>query len=183
MIVYELFGADHEDDLHFAQESDLCILKEFLKMKPLKEGWTPVKVEKIRNNNARDYVPNDFPKIASMPVFSKRAISELAAYLERSGEVLPLIFNNRMDEYFAFNVLNVVDALDEENSKISRFASSGRIKNIETYEFFQPKLQGLVLFKIPQVPPRIFVTDSFVQKVETAGLSGFYFREIWRHNE
>jgi hypothetical protein len=128
------------------------------------------------NEGDEDRPASDFPW-TSFPTFSKRAVEALRDLLEPNGEILPLICE--FGDYYAFNTTTVVDALDEEHSELKRFKDGG-IMRILRYEFYPEKLQGLSIFKLSQLPGGDYVTDTFVQRVQEAGLVGFDFSEAQR---
>jgi hypothetical protein len=142
---------------------------------PLKKVWTE------RNDFA--FVPRRLPKgdtpgfSTHIPVFNHKAVRALVDLVEGNGELLPITCGT--EQYFVFNVTNIIDALDEANCELQRF-SSGRIMDVMRYSFFEEKLTGATVFKIPQaVLMDVFVTDPFVERVSKAGLKGFKFRKVW----
>lgn len=142
----------------------------------MKNTWTGAE--------AFSFIPEKLPKgdtpgfSTHIPVLSSRAVAALSDLLEENGELLPIACDK--EDYYLFNVTRVVDALDESNCELDRFPN-GRIMDVVRYSFFPDKLEGVNVFKIPQaVLMDVFVTDLFVQRVKTAGLGGFKFREVWR---
>jgi hypothetical protein len=84
--------------------------------------------------------------------------------LEGRGELLPL--ECKEGDYFILNVTNVVDALDEEKSKIVRFPDGKKIMDIKDFVFMPSKLKNVDILKLPQQPlGQVFVTDKFVELV------------------
>jgi hypothetical protein len=84
------------------------------------------------------------------------------------------------EEYFLFNVTRVIDALDESKSDIVRFQGKSKILDIESHYFCEEKLARTAIFKIPQIVTMdVFVTDLFVERVQTEGLKGFRFPLVW----
>jgi hypothetical protein len=52
--------------------------------------------------------------------------------------------------------------------------------DIDVHVFFPEKLEKASIFKIPQVPTMdVFVTDMFVERVQSAKLKGFLFPLLW----
>lgn len=73
----------------------------------------------------------------------------------------------------------MVDALDEDNCELKRFAS-GRIMDIISFSFFREPLLEMTVFKVPQcILTEVFVTDPFVERVKAAKLKGFEFPLVW----
>ena len=136
----------------------------------------------VRDEEHKDRPPSDFPSlIPFIPVFSQRAVDALRELLESHGELLSAdCLNCTHTGYLIFNVTRVVDALDMERSEFQRFQSSGRIMQIIHHEFNGHRLQGVHIFKVPQLHRSdVYVTDTFVRRVQDAGLSGFTFRPVW----
>src|SRR4030095_1391831 len=147
--------------------------------KPVAHEWPTPQVDIIYQNAKGKWLPSsDFPSftISHIPVFSARAVAILGDVLTKNGELLPL---NCIDgDYFAYNVLNLVSALDQEKSDIVRFPT-GRIMTVRKYALNEDKLAGQMIFKIPEIVLlSVFVTDRFKNKIEDAGLTGFCFIEI-----
>lgn len=142
---------------------------------PMKNSVSDAKIKK----DPRRLPKGDFPSlIPNVPVFSRRAVEALRDLLEGHGEILPVMISG--DEYFLLNVTRVVDALDESNSEVIRFEGSSKVLNIRSHSFYEEKLFGIMIFKIPQVITMdVFVTDAFVERVRSAGLKGFWFPLVW----
>jgi hypothetical protein len=89
--------------------------------------------------------------------------------------LLPLTF---VDEtYFVYNTTRIIDALDEDRSSVVRFRT-GEIMRIADYAF-REKVALLPIFRIPQSRVKVFVTDSFVERVRASALTGFDLRLLW----
>ena len=145
--------------------------------KSIAATWQPkgVKILTSRRNRRRA----DLPSLASSVIaLRRRALDALGDVLADHGEVLPLL-PVRGEEFFLFNATRVIDALDEENSLLTRFPG-GRIMSIDAPTFIEPKIRGVHLFKLPnqRVNP-IFVSDYFAQRVQSAGLTGMGFTPAW----
>lgn len=111
-------------------------------------------------------------------VLSRRALDVLLPHIGTAGQALPLAFDEA--DYSLFNVTNVIDALDVERSDIDYFAAGGRVKYIKRYAFTSAAVGDQWIFKIPQqLSGFAFVTERFVQLVQSAGLTGFGFDLLW----
>lgn len=139
--------------------------------------WKKVEAKLVANDKELKLLPGDFPSLVThVPVFSQRALTKLKDSLKGNGEALPLVCDE--GEYFAFNVTNIVDALDEQRSEIKRFKSSNRIMEVVKYRFHDEKLSANI-FKIPQTAAMdVFVSDKFKKSIESFNLKGFEFRAI-----
>ncbi|WOH53609.1 imm11 family protein [Bradyrhizobium sp. sBnM-33] len=112
-----------------------------------------------------------------MLVLREHAARVLAPLLDRSGELLPLECPEA--DLWLFNVLTVVDALNEEKSELVRF-DDGDILDVERYVFRPELTEGLVVFKVPQLlRGPLFLGDEFVSAVKAAGLRGSEFTQLW----
>lgn len=161
--------------IYYTDEDDIVDFNLRFNGVSLKEHWT--------DQDRFRFVPRNLPKGDSpglsthIPVFGTRTVKALADMLQGNGELLPISCGG--EEYYLFNVTRIVDALDEENCDLERF-DDGRILDIDDYSFFQEKLIGMYIFKIPQlVLSDVFVTDPFVERVSEAKLKGFEFRLVW----
>lgn len=143
---------------------------------PLGASWKELVIHAADESDERAQLP-DFALLGVVPVFSEQAVNALRDILEPNGELLPLRHARR--KYFAYNVTTVLDALDEERSRVSRF-SDGGIMSIEGYVFRSEALNKAAIFKIPQFPGAfVYVTEVFADRVRRAELLGFVFRQIW----
>jgi hypothetical protein len=172
--VYEL-GTDLDRFNVFAPSStrDDGIYNRF-DTRPIAGEWRTVEISAADADDSTARF-GDYTLLGTIPVFSLRALEALAPVLKDNGEVLPLRYPR--GEYFAYNVTRVLDALNEEESLIERFPSSGRVMSISKYVFLQDRVQEAWIFKIPQQPRAfVFVTQRFVDLVDQSGLTGFEFR-------
>jgi hypothetical protein len=143
------------------------------KIEPLSRIWKPLVVL----GRVRSF--NDYPAIGLMiPAFSYRAVQTLRDFLEPNGELLSLI--HPAGEYYAFNCFTIVEILDHEKtiaywSRVeSRMAS-----HVRFFSIYSDRLAGLSIFRMREMPNRIFVTTPFAVRVKQAGLNGFHFKKVW----
>jgi len=147
--------------------------------RPLADTWEPLKVKVYHKDPAgKRLLPGDFPALLpGVAVMSRRAVDTLRDLLEPNGEILPLLCDE--GEYFLYNVTREIDALDLERCELDLY-SSGRISHIKSYAFKPEVVRGEVIFKTPTLRySPIYVTDRFVERVESAGLRGFDFVPLW----
>ena len=167
-------------NLVFASKEDWAIFDRF-DGRSILPSWPQPVVEVLRDKKFnRNLPPGDFPSLflPGVPVFSLRAVSVLRSILQENGETLPLSCGE--GEYFAFNVTTFIDALDESNSEIERFESSGRIMRVLKFAFFPDMLREAAIFKIPQFRrTQVYVTDQFRNIVVNNHLIGFVFVKVW----
>lgn len=150
---------------------------------PLANEWRPLGVQAVEEEVNSGRPASDCPHLfGAVPVFSSRAIATLRPLLQESGEILPL--DSRDGSFFIFNVLNIIDALDEQASSIVRFPDGKKVLEIERFVFRPSKLTGVEVFKLSQQPlGRVFVADKFVELVNKAGLVGFNFKWLWASDQ
>ncbi len=117
-------------------------------------------------------------------ITSPRATDVLRGELELAGELLPLPYKGK--EYTVLNVTECIDCLDQEGSKWLRTSLGEEIYPLE-YSFHKHRFTESSLFKIPEThKSEILVVeglkdpeDEFRYIVESAGLKGLIFQEIW----
>ena len=141
--------------------------------KPLAEKWKPLEV-------VLDGVEGRLPDLAcidaSFPAFSERAWKATESLIGSFVEALPIIHPSG-ESYFAVNVLNVVDALDAEKSKLKKY-TSGKIMEIEKHVFRPEVITSSPIFRIPQLIGRIYYTDSFLAVVRQEKLAGLHVHPL-----
>ncbi|MEK8127557.1 DUF1629 domain-containing protein [Paenibacillus filicis] len=136
--------------------------------------WGRMKIEKI-SKRSKVY---DNCNICSNPAISRRALDNLKHFIEKYAEVLPYELNE--SEYFAINVINVIDCIDYSTSGYVKDEQYNLIKEIYKYSFKLDMVSNVDIFKIPEFKKtRIFVSEKFKQAVEAAKLTGFQFIEVW----
>ncbi len=119
----------------------------------------------------------DYTRVSGIPVFSRRAVTILGDLLEPNGELLPL--ETKKGEYAVFNILTKSTALDMTRSQATIYPNKETANGMGYFWFNEAKLKGLSIFRIREFPGPVFVTDVFKNRVEGAGLNGFYFIKVW----
>lgn len=160
--------------LTLVRESDFNVLAD-LPDSRRENDWIPLAAEWIDDALNEGKPESDFPTLGSTPVFSRRAVDALSDMLIENGELLPLALAN--GNYFVYNTTRVIDALDEERSELVRL-STGRVMRVVKYVFHQT-VGFTPVFRIPQLRTKVFVTDRFMERVTTAGLTGFALKPVW----
>ena len=177
MTIYQLRpDADRFQWLTMADERDFDV-EALFQGGSVGSTWTPKRVIPLVEKEMPTAPLSDYPVLGTIPTFSRRAVDALRATLERKGELLPLVSD--VGEFYAFNVTNVVDALDQEQSKLVRFQSSGRVMSITPYAFRQEVRSDQMIFKLPQtLRGRPLVTQTFADVAKLAGLTGLLFDRL-----
>src|SRR5262245_60868431 len=176
MSVYILESDDKFQDLSVVDDQDWEIVYR-LDGTPQRESWNPLKVEVYSDDGNLELDEGDFVQLAGLvPIFSGRAAKRLREILKASGEFLALASNAK--DYVAFNVTNIIDALNVNHSEIVYFPN-GKVLDIKRFVLNSEPLYQSVMFKIPQMPlSRVFVTDHFVDSVRDSKLKGFVFKPV-----
>ena len=174
MKIFKLnFDVDNFEILEVCEPVDI----EFYRMfdgTSLKSGWKKLKVRRMEPEKQLEL--GDAPGFVT-PIFNEKALKILSPLIDDQVEYLPLDLDGI--EYYAVNVLAVVDAVDYEKSKIVKF-SSGRIMCFEEYSFIRDKIQGINIFKIPdEREGDAFVSETFKNAVEDNQLRGFKLECVW----
>lgn len=143
------------------------------KLEPLTDKWKPIVVE----GRVRSF--NDFPCLDMMiPAFSRRAVDALRDYLEPNGELLPLI--HPAGEYYAYNCRRIVEVMDREKTKAPWRSSVPQMtQSVDYFAFYADRLTGLTIFRLREMPNRVFVATPFVERAREHGLNGFHFTKVW----
>lgn len=118
-------------------------------------------------------------------VVDDAAHEALRDLLEMSGELLPI--GDTSSDQFVVNVTGCFNVLDDANTKWVYGASTGAKIRIERYAFHASRFTEVPLFKIPETCRGDILTvsglkdpeDEFKHRVESAGLTGLLFEEIW----
>lgn len=138
----------------------------------LRSLWKPAAVK------GRVQPWNDYPAVSlNVPAFSIRAVQSLQELLEPHGELLPLVTD--VGEYYAYNVLTVVDVLDEEKSFIHWSSTRSYASRIYRFECRNDMLEGQSIFRLPQQMSNYFVTEVFAERVRKHHLQGFDLAKVW----
>jgi hypothetical protein len=121
----------------------------------------------------------DFPYLTGgCLVLGEKALGQLSEGLIEHGELLPLsCIDGR--SFAIFHPSPCYDCLDQDLTAGKRFADDRRWMIIERYVFRSDALPSAPIFKIIDMPTRLFCSTAFKTVVETSGLKGLRFREIW----
>jgi hypothetical protein len=163
---------DGYEGLSFARDEEVKVFTRNFKGQSMIKDWIPVTMY-TEEQGKRSDIPLNSP-----PIFSQKAVDALKDLIEGRAEILPLIHSEA--QYYAINVINVVDCFDYEKGKVEKDEEYDVIKDIKKYAFKFDKLQDDTIFKIREDHTMyIYITDEFKQRVEESGLAGFRFVEVW----
>jgi hypothetical protein len=174
MKIYDLWpDTDKFDGLSYKSKSDITMSHRFTGIS-LSTSWIPIEVVYF-NQRAR----GDYPGLLAgiPPVLTEKSLRVLLPYIEQDVEVLPL--SCETEKLYAINVLAVIDCLDLEQSKYTKFENSDRVMHIEQYKFYEESLARRYIFRLPDwLSSRVYTLDSFKNIVESNGLRGFRFKQV-----
>ncbi len=124
-------------------------------------------------------IEGDFPSLTNyyrIPVVSERAWEVLKPLIGDVSEPLPIVYPDGKP-YFLLHVMNTIDALDQERSRVRRSKIGDcRIMQIYIYAFKEEMLSSQHIFKLPlESAAELFVDDEFRRTVEENGLKGLLF--------
>jgi hypothetical protein len=123
----------------------------------------------------------DHPQWATgIPVFSGTAVEHLRAMLLPAGELLPVHVGE--EPYYAFHLLDYIDALDPAASVIER-GPTGLVFNIHRYSFRPGAIPPDRIFRIREQRTHLFCGDAVVSRIESVGLKGFVPVQVWTDND
>ena len=98
--------------------------------------------------------------------------------IENRVEILPLL--SSIGEFYAINVIEVLNAIDYNKAEFKTFRDGKRIMRFLKYEFIEDVVREKHIFKIVDEPlRRPFVSDEFRLKVQSYNLKGFKFKLAW----
>lgn len=151
----------------------LPIVDKFNAGTSLVDEWKPVEI--AFDMSMGDI--SDFPGLQeSIPVFSRRAWEILGPLVNNDVEALPLVCPQ--GEYFAINVLSIVDCLDQARSSLTR-RPDGRVQKVLSYAFKLNCLHGKHMIKLSETKNlETLVSGDFIQLVNENLLSGAAFAPV-----
>ncbi|MGG2134689.1 DUF1629 domain-containing protein [Bacillus sp. S2(2024)] len=162
------------------KEDNKYFKKQFNSKGKLSNSWTDIFI-KLEDKGTRSDCPIFLGK-SGVRMISGKAKQILEPLIGDNVEFLPLIHTITNEKYYAIHVLNVLDALDSDNTVFEKL-SSGLIIGCEKYSFIPSIVQNQAIFKIyiNKIihPTAIFVSDEFRNAVLESDLKGFEFVEVW----
>tara|TARA_R110002020_G_scaffold152493_1_gene330329 strand:+ start:269 stop:880 length:612 start_codon:yes stop_codon:yes gene_type:complete len=76
--------------------------------------------------------------------------------------------------------MTISNSLDRSNSICEIWCDPPTTAtSVEHFDFDVEMVQGLSIFRIRELPIHVFVSNVFVDRVESFGLSGFSFNKVW----
>ena len=116
-------------------------------------------------------VSEDFCKI------TQKIIENQVQYLP--VKVMDRFTKSEVDSYFVANIVNVIDALDLDNSKYDVFElDDEKIISVEKYALKSSEIVNTQIFRLKDDTIPIFVSETLKKVIEDNGLTGFKFLEV-----
>jgi hypothetical protein len=103
---------------------------------------------------------------------SQNAVNKLINFLQDEIELLSL--ETDAGKYYALNLLKFVNCLDHEKSKYDSI-DEGPIVKYSILEFSEEKIGKNMIFKIPELPYQVLITQKFAYQIEMRDLRGLLF--------
>lgn len=163
---FTAFNFIFEKDKIFFQE---LVKDYFEESKSVIARWRPLSMLRSEPKKHPDFFSiNDTDVIA----ISDRAFDRLKDFLKVGIELLPI--DTDAGKYYALNVLKFVDCLDKKESKYE-VTKGGLIIKYSLLDFIEDKIGDNKIFKIPEMPYQILITQDFAYQVEEEDLKGLFF--------
>ena len=180
MKIYGINGSEGYELCYPEDRNDVGSIVTLINGSERRQTWSPIRMQIIKEDETGHLRESDSPWLGQWALmFRPKAVNALRSLLEANGELLPLAVAN--EELQIYNPRHVVDALDEDRSKLSR--SDGDILIVYTHVFRPEVIRNLPIFKISnlKVSPT-FVDQSFVSLWRASGLKGLDFKQVWEGN-
>ena len=174
MMIWTLETESDFTKFYFPIEEDKILFHELVKKyfedsKTVSENWRPLFMLRGEPLKHPDFFSIDDTGVIAI---SQLAVDNLQEFFNDAVELLPL--ETDIGKYYAMNVLNYVDCLNNTESKYEA-TKGGFIVNYSLLEFDEEKLGENYIFKIPEMPYQIFITDDIQEQCETENLNGLFF--------
>lgn len=109
-------------------------------------------------------------------VFSEKALNALWPLIQNDAQVIPLQCEG--ERLFLMHLTKHVDGLDLEHSDIQWSIENKMVFTINRYVFYEEKLKGVNIFRVPVNFPWVYVSDAFKAAVEEYDLKGLLWKPL-----
>ena len=179
MVVWTIDTAINFTQFSFITEEEKTAFHELVKthfdeFKPIGTQWPSLSMLRGEPKKHPDFFEIDGSDVIAI---SHKAADSLKEFLPGSIELLPIETDAGM--YYALNVLNFIDCLDKDASNYVA-AKDGTIVNYSLLEFYEDKLEGQAIFKIPQLPYHTLISDQLECICDKQHLKGLSFDANFR---
>ena len=137
------------------------------------KNWEPVHLSTDKKGTKRDFTII----LSGVLVFLGRTKAILDPIIRDYVEYLPAIH----DEYevSVVNVTNILDCVDKDRSIEHRITGNRLLEYTQIYFHKELMNESSLIFRIPEVPRRIYVNDTFRNLVVKEKLKGIELIEVW----
>lgn len=138
----------------------------------------PLGLKKMGGKSIRHDVYADIPhhQVTSVLCLSGAAFSAIGPFLSKADQVFPL--KSRLGEYYAINLLRVIDCLDLGRVEAQWFQQGVSASAIWKYAFRPRTIPRRAVFSVPQFEMATLVTEPVIQAIEERNLRGYGYREL-----
>jgi len=157
---------------------DKICVPEIIKGKSLEEFWKPIVFMKKRQRRHTDFTMIEDTGM----VMSQKAVEALTPLIQDSVEILPLKTMAKAPFFFV-NILESLDALDEEKTVFQYSCVSKTKIGIKKFVFDPEKVFDKHIFKIKGFWFNTFISDEFRQVCKKNDLQGIDFKRdklLWK---
>ena len=179
-----LYDYEHDDNYIFCSTGVIGDRNRYITSKgKLIENWKEVTF--VYNSQEGDILTDYMANIYGWFIVSDKFRSETERLLSDVVQYLPvkiLDSSNKTENhlYQIANILDVIDAIDFENSKYDIFeVRDQKVLSVIKYALKKSKIQGHHIFRLRDDTIPIFVSEEIKTIVETNNLLGFSFWEVF----
>lgn len=179
---FEPIVADGCELCHPIDSGDFDVFTSLINGESRKSTWRPIPMKLVSQDVGVAALYSDSPWLGEHALIFRIPVKEaLGELLTANGELLPLDCSEA--DLVVFNATKIVDALNEEESTVSRF-SGGEIYWIKRYVFRPEVVDGVDIFKIPNLTASpTFLSERFVDTWNACGLVGLDFLPVWESHD
>jgi uncharacterized protein DUF1629 len=147
---------------------------------PIGENWKPPSMIYDHDNDMDEV--GWFSAFVGNPALSPRVPDKLKQLMEPYGEMLP--FQVEGESYLAFNVTNVIDALDEGKSEMDK-RPTGLVVGVKKFAFKEGYVSHSQFFKLKWHKRNVFLAADFPGETDfrqlylEAGATGLIFQLVY----
>jgi hypothetical protein len=185
MAIWKLETDTDFTSFYFTRNEDQEYFHELVKnffdeLKPIKPYWKTFFMLRGEPKKHPDFFDIEETGIIAM---SQKVVDLISPALNDAIELLPI--ETDAGKYYVMNVLNFVDCL-KKNESVYQAAAANIISEYTTLELDAEKLMDHAIFKIPELPYTVFISNIILDYCEEHQLEGLVFDEesnlIWAPN-
>ncbi|MGC7873762.1 imm11 family protein [Desulfosporosinus sp. SYSU MS00001] len=185
MRIYKLKSdVENYEWLTLVNEEDWRMMNHLFNGQPAAEKYRSIQVIKM-NDQDRDRPLSDCPYLMpGISILNQKAIDKIWHLFSPYSELLPL--SSYEGKFYIVHVTNILDCIDYQKSIFKRFKNSpeSQIMRFIKYAFHSDKVGSNLIFKIIDQPKStVFVTQEFVNYVNSTDITGLKFDLVWDSEE